>query len=531
MKLTTINRYPFGNSIDYVAPNQRGIWSNRAVLRLIPWEENQSHGRALAKFLKDAIQGDLRQGLQGLDPNGGWTYCVDITGNNLDKDDFLLGDDQSKNRCGQAYGPGYLLINDISNAEAKQHPNEPQWDPWFDRNSQLFEHTVYSSGQSIATKMLPSQYGYAPAPGMKTWLPGSNKWTTSVPGGAAVGTEVPANNGPNGKFLKFDTPGVTHQGIKRTIDITDLGYDPRVTDHPPSITAAPATPTTTDNEKESPTSMHTANKIELEEHAVESLNKTVHSKRQNGQLSPRAEQFFKRQSKRGGSFLDVDVYRKAFDCELPYQDPCAVGDCFEGGVFWDADGHVSSDDPGPGNPNGDGTHGGNNPGHGGDGSTTSPSNPRGTPKPLPGPECKVKKDCKVDKNTKCPPYTLFICRKGGDEYGGKSYCGCGVGIYASISWRLHKATFYKDVSYIFKDSKHPDVQFKSVSEKTVGVNTYTFTLENGTNKVVFDTRPNHPTLVYTRGDAEPVHLNSTLSNGGDHCHDCDLYDYDFWDME
>lgn len=49
----------------------------------------------------------------------------------------------------------------------------------------------------------------------------------------------------------------------------------------------------------------------------------------------------KRQNLRDGSFLDVDVYRKAFHCEVPYQDPCIVNDCFEGGVVYDDNGNVA----------------------------------------------------------------------------------------------------------------------------------------------------------------------------------------------
>lgn len=168
-----MHRYPFGNSIKPIPVSDRGKWSNRAVLRLIPWEENRDHGEALAKFIRSVQHGNLRQGLPAI--QGKFTYCVDITGSKLDTKDYLLGSDQKENRCGQEYGPGYLLVNDISAPEARAWPNERKWDPWFDEKNQLFEHTVYSKGTVIATTMLPSQYGKAPSPGMKTFVRGLNK--------------------------------------------------------------------------------------------------------------------------------------------------------------------------------------------------------------------------------------------------------------------------------------------------------------------------------------------------------------------
>jgi hypothetical protein len=60
-------------------------------------------------------------------------------------------------------------------------------------------------------------------------------------------------------------------------------------------------------------------------------------------LDNRAERFRKRQSSAGGSFLDARVYRQAFMCEKPYQDPCEVEDCFEGGVVYNSDGSVADD--------------------------------------------------------------------------------------------------------------------------------------------------------------------------------------------
>lgn len=315
------DRYPFGNSLSPVAQNQRGKWANRAVLRLIPWEENRDHGNALARFIRNAINGDLPQGLQGLSATGGWTYCVDITGGQLDKKSYLLDDDQSKNRCGQQYGPGYLLVNDISAPEARQYPKERKWDVWFDDENQLFEHTIYSSGAVIKTVMFPSQYGKFPAPGMKTYLRNSNKWTIAPPGKAAVGTAVAAGHpGKTGQNLKYDTPGVTHQGIKRSIDITDLGYDPRTMHHPASITAPPRNPV-----GDSPATTTAAQPISKE---------TPYSGPENAALLAESERFQKRKRALEGSFLDVDVYQKAFQCEIPYEDPCVVGDCFEGGVLF-----------------------------------------------------------------------------------------------------------------------------------------------------------------------------------------------------
>ena len=54
------------------------------------------------------------------------------------------------------------------------------WDPWWD--DKLFKHTTYSKGAIIHTLDLPSQYCQYPSPGMKTWDPAANVWTTEVNG-------------------------------------------------------------------------------------------------------------------------------------------------------------------------------------------------------------------------------------------------------------------------------------------------------------------------------------------------------------
>lgn len=363
---TNCVRYPFGNSITNVPQNQRGKWSNRAVLRLVPAEENRQHGQALGDFIADAVKGDLPRGLQPLSKQGGWTYCVDITGSQLDSNEYLLGADQSKNACGQAYGPGYLLVNDISIPEAKQWPNERRWDPWFDEKKQLFEHTVYSSGKVIATKMLPSQYGKFPSPGMKTYIKDGNtwKWTTKPPGKPAVGTPKGAGHpGQTGQNLKYDMPGVSHKGIlRRTIDIDDLGYDPRLTDHPASITKAPNSQAAISSPVSPAITTRTADSSldgEYDSDYGADVQPTYHEKA----VEARAEQFQKRQTKRRGSFLDVDVYRKAFQCEIPWVDPCIDGECFTGGVAYNADGNIADDGDSGQNGPGDDPDDPNNPGN------------------------------------------------------------------------------------------------------------------------------------------------------------------------
>lgn len=58
-------------------------------------------------------------------------------------------------------------VNDIKDSEARALPNERRWDPWFDNQDQLFEHTIISidppAGQAgaayIRTTAIPSQYG------------------------------------------------------------------------------------------------------------------------------------------------------------------------------------------------------------------------------------------------------------------------------------------------------------------------------------------------------------------------------------
>ena len=364
-----VEEYPFGNSITNIPQNMRGIWDNRAVLRLIPWEENRDHGNALARFIAAAIRGDANRGIPAQSANGGWSYCVDITGGQLDTTDYLLGSDQSKNRCGQAYGPGYLLVNDISAGEARQYPNERKWDEWFDREDQLFEHTVYSSGQAIHTMDLPSQYGKLPAPGMKTFIRdgsgnmNAGRWDTVGANGVMVGTAAAAGvPGRTGQNLKYDSPGVTHAGIlRRSIDIEDLGYDPRymVASETPKITPAPtsrtdqasqATVTTTQLQTPAPAGPMARRPMEKVREKVlprESRPKLEAGLKYGGSktsnLFSRAERFRKRQSSVGGSFLDPRVYQQAFMCERPYEDPCEVQDCFEGGVVYTADGDVASD--------------------------------------------------------------------------------------------------------------------------------------------------------------------------------------------
>jgi hypothetical protein len=220
-----VEEYPFGNSINFVPQNMRGMWSNRAVLRLVPGEENRDHGTYLGKYIERAIKGDPNKNLPPLPDTGGWSYCVDITGGQIDTANYLLGEDQSKvrhgasrnlihtnpkqNRCGQAYGPGYLLVNDISVGEARLYPRERRWDPWFDARDQLFEHTIYSSGQVIQTMDLPSQYGARPAPGLKTFVrdgsgnENAGRWALTGANGVTVGTPVQSG-----------VPGRTGQNLK-----------------------------------------------------------------------------------------------------------------------------------------------------------------------------------------------------------------------------------------------------------------------------------------------------------------------------
>ncbi|KAM3420127.1 hypothetical protein BST61_g3428 [Cercospora zeina] len=219
-----VEEYPFGNSLSPVAQNQRGIWANRAVLRLVPWEENRDHGNTLGIFIAAAQRGDPNRNLPAL--SGQLTYCI-----------------KAVIAVVKLMAPDVLLVNDISAGEARQHPNESRWDPWFDKNNQLFDHTIYSSGQSITTTALPSQYGLRPAPGLKTFTrnaggdPNSGTWSTVAANGVTVGApEGSGVPGARGQNLKYNDPASSHPGIwKRCIDIQDLGHDPR---HP-EITLAP----------------------------------------------------------------------------------------------------------------------------------------------------------------------------------------------------------------------------------------------------------------------------------------------------
>lgn len=245
-------------------------------------------------------------------------------------------------------------MNDISAAEKSAHPMESKWDPWFDQNKQLFPHTVYSSGNVIGTMDLPSQYGLRPAPGMQTFIraagndPNKGTWSTVAANGITVGTAVASGAaGKTGKNLKYDDPGVSHAGIlRRSIDIEDLGYDPRHL-RTPSVTSAPTASYTGSRASISTTQTTLQARRPMEQVLVKkALVPQVQKKPETAVIQPRllsrSERFQKkRQSHASGSFKDVRVYQQAFMCQAPESDPCEEGDCSEGGAVYNADGSIS----------------------------------------------------------------------------------------------------------------------------------------------------------------------------------------------
>lgn len=88
---------------------------------------------------------------------------VDFTGSQNDRDDYCLeqgNDDYCYNACAIPYGADFTLVNYWRNPDGNIH-----YDPWFDENNKVFEHTTRSVlGKAPETMDLPSQYGTNPIP-------------------------------------------------------------------------------------------------------------------------------------------------------------------------------------------------------------------------------------------------------------------------------------------------------------------------------------------------------------------------------
>lgn len=243
----------------------------------------------------------------------------------------------AQNRCGQAYGPAFLLQNERTETDRRAAmaagpavwAAESKWDPWFSRKSQLFDHTTYSSGADIRTTRLPSQYGSEPAPGLKTFItsPGGNPnlgtWTTSAPGKARIGSSVlRVTPGPSGKSLRWDSPNAYHNGILKRGE--HYSASATVTS---TMTSAPiAYPST--QQTFAPTALASV------------TGKTTSL---TPVLAYQVPDFhMRRQAMENGSFLDARVYREAFGCSAPDIDPCLEEDCWDGGSVYETDGIIAN---------------------------------------------------------------------------------------------------------------------------------------------------------------------------------------------
>ncbi|RJE26610.1 hypothetical protein PHISCL_01024 [Aspergillus sclerotialis] len=295
----------------------------------------------------------------GLTKGKGLTYCVKITGSQQ-PGDYLLGKDQSLNRCGQAYGPGYLLVNDIT-AEEKEiiaregitGSDSRSWDPWWDNH--LFPHTVKSipvkdgNPETIETTMLPSQYGEYPAPGLKTFAyqnangkrPQEGQWIT-IEDGLKIGKTVsrqPANADGTNLFWDDYNPnwaaGLNKRGQKADIPSTPTSPAIRQGDVPDAQNQNYGNTTIVNGHH------HHHHAHHRHHHHGHYGHLRLHRQDQNQNLSSTgevsADPYFpsigleRRSDFLGGSFLDVNVYKQVLKCEKPWVDPCELdsADCYD----------------------------------------------------------------------------------------------------------------------------------------------------------------------------------------------------------
>ncbi|KAH0167402.1 hypothetical protein KCU67_g3901, partial [Aureobasidium melanogenum] len=166
-----VEEYPFGNSqtVSKAKWNDRDFNNGKVfpVLRLIPGPENNNHGQALGNWI-----GDVKAALKaqnGIEPTT-FSYCVEITGPQKDRDDYCLepgNDDYCYNACAIPYGADFTLVNYWKDSKN----DDIRYDPWFDEKGKTFEHITKSVlGQKPEKTNLPSQYGRYPSPGHKTYV-------------------------------------------------------------------------------------------------------------------------------------------------------------------------------------------------------------------------------------------------------------------------------------------------------------------------------------------------------------------------
>ncbi|KAI1847023.1 hypothetical protein JX266_006898 [Neoarthrinium moseri] len=320
-----VEEYPWGNSLQPNSAPNPITWAGRSVLRLIPQKENSGHGAVLKAL---ATYGQKNYG-----PN--FVYCVRVTGST--PADYGLDAAQASNECGRAYGVPFILVNDIKDSEARALPNERRWDPWFDSQNQLFEHTIISqappAGQAgapyIKTTVIPSQYGTAPAPGHKTYDLVNSAWTTAASNGQLIGRAVPRDP-PNadGSNLKWDTPGSVHTNPagqqvlkKRVVFKNEVGLRVKeaLIQERASFDVVDSGHNTT----------NVTSELDMDQLLPRELRRGLSAR----QLS-------------GGSFLDPRVYTDILGCGAPDEDYCFTNLCYDGGVnFGVGDGQLKPGSP------------------------------------------------------------------------------------------------------------------------------------------------------------------------------------------
>lgn len=116
-----VEEYPWGSGNSNRKPDN-SKWDEQSVLRLIPTDENQSHGGTLGQFLSRAAGGRGKGRLKA-----GLHYKVEFSNgpSGTADEDYFLGEDRSKNRCALPYGNAFLLVN-----SAAVDAGERSYDPW-----------------------------------------------------------------------------------------------------------------------------------------------------------------------------------------------------------------------------------------------------------------------------------------------------------------------------------------------------------------------------------------------------------------
>ncbi len=160
-----VEEYPFANGDPLRNPNDRK-WNEQRVLRLIPADENENHGQALASFIREAGNNNYANA-------DGFIYSMEFENHptGTTDDDFYLGRDTSKNICAQPYGNAFLLVN-----QANVDKGERSYDPWWDDKLIAKATKYYTNKQGTATSSdigaIPSMYCQYPSPGAKDYING-----------------------------------------------------------------------------------------------------------------------------------------------------------------------------------------------------------------------------------------------------------------------------------------------------------------------------------------------------------------------